>query len=232
VVVCYHDMKKLLGIIAALSLGSTPVLADPEIKNWKTAHSTGCMILRECTEGVTQIKTVDDLRELFPIVNYGGIEEEYEELLSEFNRIGIGVFVADGKYFQPLNRGVYHTVMNNFYLNADYVMDVKQLLEVTRHEGWHAAQDCMAGDIENSLIAIIHHDGYIPNKYKIRASVAYAMMQKAIPWETEAMWAGETPNVTKDALSACKADKDMWEVYPPTPMTGIWLMEQGYWDGE
>ena len=26
-------------------------------------------------------------------------------------------------------------------------------------------------------------------------------------------------------------DGAMWDVYPPTPMTGEWLVENGYWDG-
>ena len=32
------------------------------------------------------------------------------------------------------------------------------LMSVMRLEGWHAAQDCMAGTIENSMIAIIMNE--------------------------------------------------------------------------
>ena len=231
-VVCYYDMKKLLGTIAALSLFASPVIADPEIKQWKTYNSLGCMLLRECKEDVTEIKSVDDIRKINPSINYSGIEDEMNQLLTEFNRIGVGVYVADGKYFPRLHRGVYQTVKNNFYLNKDYVWDTKQLLTVTRHEGWHAAQDCMAGTIDNNNIAIIHQDGYIPNQYSIRANVIYAMQRKAIPWETEALWAGDTEGVTVGVLKACKSDRPMWEIYPPTPMTTEWLVEKGFWDGK
>ena len=36
------------------------------------------------------------------------------------------------------------------------------LMSVVRHEGWHAAQDCMAGSIDNSMIAIIHNEEDVP----------------------------------------------------------------------
>jgi hypothetical protein len=37
------------------------------------------------------------------------------------------------------------------------------LMSVMRHEGWHAAQDCMAGTIDNSLIAIIKPEDECPD---------------------------------------------------------------------
>ena len=43
-------MKKLLSILSAVVLGSTPVLADPEIKDWNTYHSMGCMLVQDCTD--------------------------------------------------------------------------------------------------------------------------------------------------------------------------------------
>jgi hypothetical protein len=65
------------------------------------------------------------------------------------------VFLADEKYFPVGHRGVYHTVGNNFFLNKRFMKRPHVLMSVMRHEGWHAAQDCMAGTIDNSLIAII-----------------------------------------------------------------------------
>ena len=35
-----------------------------------------------------------------------------------------------------------------------------------RHEGWHAAQDCMAGTIDNSFIAIIKPQEEVPKMYQ------------------------------------------------------------------
>ena len=47
------------------------------------------------------------------------------------------------------------------------------------------------------------------------------------------MWAGETAEMTVKALSACQnKDKDMWEIYKPTPMTGEWLIRNGFWNGK
>ena len=40
------------------------------------------------------------------------------------------------------------------------------LMSVVRHEGWHAAQDCMAGTIENNMIAIIKNEEDVPGIWK------------------------------------------------------------------
>ena len=117
------------------------------------------------------------------------------------NRIGVGVYVADGKYFPRLHRGVYYTVGNDFFLNLDYLNEPEFVLEVTRHEGWHAVQDCMAGTIENSNIAIVWNDGVVPRGYELRASIAYSGNPQIVPWEAEAMWAG------RETLSNCQCIK-------------------------
>ena len=147
-------MKKLFASLAALSLSVTPALADPEVK-WKTFDATGCMLLQECTDEVYEVKEVDDLTAYYPDMDLGDIGEEMGQLIEQFRRVGIGVYLADGKYFPPRHRGVYHTVGNNFFLNMDYMYDPDVVLGVTRHEGWHAVQDCMAGSIDNNNIAII-----------------------------------------------------------------------------
>jgi len=226
-------MRRLLASLAALSLFASPVLADPEIKQWNTLHSMGCMLVGDCTDGVDKIESFEDIEKYYQGASYDNIKSEFTELLHELKRIGVNVYVADGKYFPRSHRGVYHTQNNNFYLNVDYIWDEKSLLEVTRHEGWHSAQDCMAGSLDNNSIAVIWNDGVVPNQYQIRASVAYAMMPHAIPWEKEAMWASEEPYQTVNALKACNnPNVDMWTIYPPTPMTGEWLIDNGYWDGQ
>ena len=55
-------MKKIiLAMLAAVSFG-TPVLADPiDEKHFFSAHAQGCMLLRECTDHVQELKTVSDL---------------------------------------------------------------------------------------------------------------------------------------------------------------------------
>ena len=83
----------------------------------------------------------------------------------------------------------------------------------------------MAGTIENSMIAIIKPEESVPMLWRTLAERTYP--KSALPWEAEAGWAGRTEGMTQAALQAC-ADGNMWEVYPPTPMTGEWLRENGY----
>ena len=101
------------------------------------------------------------------------------------------------------------------------------LMSVMRHEGWHAAQDCMAGTIDNSLIAIILPEESVPEMWQEITRKTYAMQPGAIPWEKEAMWAGKTEHMTMNALNACAAGQ-MWTEYDPTPLTRKYLVENGY----
>jgi len=98
-------------------------------------------------------------------------------------------------------------------------------MTVMRHEGWHAAQDCMAGSIKNSMIAIIKPEEDVPLLWRDMTERSYPA--SAVPWEAEATWAGKTGGMTMKALEAC-AEGEMWKKYPPTPMTRAWLEENGY----
>ena len=146
-------------------------------------------------------------------------------MVESLRKIGVEVFLADSKWFPPGNRGVYHTVGNNFFLNDAFMHRQSTLMSVTRHEGWHAAQDCMAGSIKNSLIAIIKSEDSVPKIWRTMAERTYP--SNAVPWEAEASWAGKTESMTAQALDACATGK-MWEVYPPTPLTKKWLVEEGF----
>ena len=99
------------------------------------------------------------------------------------------------------------------------------LMSVMRHEGWHAAQDCMAGTIDNSMIAIIKPEDEVPMLWRDMVESAYP--ENSWPWEKEATWAGKTEGMTSNALAAC-ADGNMWEVYEPTPLTREYLVKEGY----
>ena len=101
------------------------------------------------------------------------------------------------------------------------------MMSVMRHEGWHAAQDCMAGSIKNNFIAIIHDQDKVPKMYQAIAKDTYKSQPKAIPWEKEAYWAGHTEGMTAAALESCAAGT-MWTDYEPTPMTREWLVENNY----
>ena len=220
-------MKKIImGLLAAASF-SIPALADDSkiTKGYNTMDSMGCMLLRECTDGVDKIKSITIIADQYPDTNFDLVADEFNAMLIAFEQIGVGVFLADSKYFPVSHRGVYHTVSNNFFLNKKYMDSTNYLMQVMRHEGWHAAQDCMAGSIKNSMIAIIKPEEEVPMIWRVMAERTYP--KHAVPWEAEAGWAGRTEDMTMKALQACAAG-EMWKVYEPTPLTRKWLVEEGF----
>ena len=221
-------MKRLFTsavVAAAVSLPAyTAPLKDSE---YFTMHSMGCMLLRECVEDVKEVKSISDISVEIPATNYDVIAVEFDSLVRSLNKVGAKVFLADQKYFPVGHRGVYHTVSNNFYLNKVYMNRPGMLMSVMRHEGWHAAQDCMAGTINNSLIAIILPEDSVPSLYQEIVKSTYRDQPGAIPWEKEAYWAGKTEGMTARALESC-ARGTMWTDYEPTPLTRKYLVEEGY----
>ena len=223
-------MKKVLSLLAVFAtlhgLTASPAVADPEIKNWKTPHSMGCMLLQECTEDVEEVFSLLDIsHEYDNWEDFTPVANEFNNMLVSLNQVGVKVFLADEKYFPEGHRGVYHTVSNNFYLNRKFMDSPATLMMVMRHEGWHAAQDCMAGTIDNSMIAIIKPEDEVPMLWRVLAERTYP--KSAVPWEAEAGWAGRTENMTMKALAAC-ANGNMWEVYEPTPLTREYLVKEGF----
>jgi hypothetical protein len=217
-------MKKLLAAIAATFL-SVPVLAEPT-KGFYTNDSMGCMLLRECTDGVEEVTNLLDISRQYPNTSdFTPVATEFNIMLTSLNRVGVKVFLADEKYFPVGHRGVYHTVGNNFFLNKTFMHRPGVLMSVMRHEGWHAAQDCMAGTIDNSLIALIMPEDTVPMLWREMVESAYP--ESAWPWEKEATWAGKTEGMTADALNACAAGQ-MWMEYEPTPLTRKYLVKEGY----
>ena len=217
----------LLGLLAATAL-TTPVFANESkiTKGYNTMDSMGCMLLGECTDGVKKVYSMLDISSQYPNTEeFTGVTGEFHNMLHSLNQVGVNVFLADSKYFPAGHRGVYHTVSNNFFLNQDYMGKPGTLMMVMRHEGWHAAQDCMAGTIDNSLIAIIMPEDKVPMIWRVLAERTYP--ESAVPWEAEAGWAGRTENMTMNALAACAGGK-MWEVYEPTPLTRKYLKDNGY----
>ena len=213
----------LSGLLLGMSHGMT-VKAHEKVEPF-TMAAMGCMLLRECTENVRPIDSIQDIKDSYPDVDYSLVADEFNSMVESLRKIGVGVFLADTKYFPPGHRGVYHTVGNNFFLNDAFMHRQSTLMSVTRHEGWHAAQDCMAGTIKNSMIAIIKPEEAVPTIWRTLAERTYP--KNAVPWEAEASWAGREEGMTAKALEAC-ATGEMWKVYPPTPLTGQWLKENGY----
>ena len=216
-------------MMAAVSFG-TPVLADPITEEeYFTPHAQGCMLLRECTDHVKELKTVSDLNKDKELADndYSIIADEFDSLVRSLNAVGAKVFLADSRYFPIGHRGVYHTVSNNFFLNVVHMHRPGVVMSVMRHEGWHAAQDCMAGTINNNFIAIIKNEEDVPKIWQAIAKDTYKSQPHAIPWEKEAYWAGHTEGMTAAALESC-ARGTMWTDYDPTPMTREWLVEKGF----
>ena len=220
-------MKKIIASLLASAALTTPVFADPlRDSEYFTMHSMGCMLLQECTDEVKEITSILDVSSQYSNTEqFYSVANEFNNMLSSLNAIGVKVFLADQKYFPVSHRGVYHTVGNNFFLNKAFMGRPSVLMSVMRHEGWHAAQDCMAGTIDNSLIAIIKPEDEVPMLWREMVESAYP--ESAWPWEKEATWAGKTEGMTMNALAAC-ADGNMWEVYEPTPLTRKYLVDFGY----
>lgn len=219
----------MAGLMFGMAHGMSVQAGEDKItKGYNSMDAMGCMLVGDCTKDVNEVFTILDISS-----NYDNTEEftphalEFNNLLMSLNQIGSKVYLADQRYFPVGHRGVYHTVSNNFYLNKDYMNSPATLMQVMRHEGWHAAQDCMAGTIENSLIAIIKPEEEVPMVWRVLAERTYP--KSAVPWEAEAGWAGRTEGMTQKALEACAAG-EMWKVYEPTPLTRKWLMEEGYID--
>ena len=220
-------MKKIIMTLLAACLAVPAAIAEPiKESEHNTMHSMGCMLLGECTDDVEKVYSLLDVSsEYSNTEEFTGVTGEFNNMLHSLNQIGVNVFLADERYFPKMHRGVYHTVSNNFFLNRKYMGDPSALMMVMRHEGWHAAQDCMAGTIDNSLIAIIMPEDEVPMLWRVMVERTYPA--NAVPWEAEAQWAGRTENMTMDALSAC-ANGNMWEVYEPTPLTRKYLLDFGY----
>ena len=220
-------MKKIIASLVAAVAVALPVHSDPLQENeYYTSHSMGCMLLRECTDGVKKVTSLLDISSQYSNTDdFYPVAIEFNNMLVSLKRVGVNVFLADEKYFPVGHRGVYHTVSNNFFLNKTFMKRPGVLISVMRHEGWHAAQDCMAGTIDNSMIAIILSEETVPPLWREIVEKTYP--ESAWPWEAEATWAGKTEGMTQKALNSC-ARGQMWNEYNPTPLTKKWLEENGY----
>ena len=223
-------MKMRNAILAGLMFGMAHGMGvhageDKITKGYYTMDAMGCMLLKECTNDVERINSSIDLMNAYPDANWDYVKDEFDQIMIAFKKIGVHVHLADERYFPHSHRGVYHTVSNHFYLNKRYMYQPHVLMSVVRHEGWHAAQDCMAGTIENSMIAIIKPEEDVPMIWRVMAERTYP--SHSVPWEAEAGWAGRTEGMTMKALQSC-ARGSMWTEYEPTPLTRQWLEENGY----
>jgi len=219
-----NKINKILSLLAICTslYGLSASATEPVIKRWKTFDSMGCMMLGDCTDGVQEIKSWEDLGS-----HYKPFSAELTQLISAANNAGIKIYLAEDKYFVMMTRGLYSTTNNNFFLNKKYINDPLMMTKVVRHEGWHAVQDCMAGTIDNTFTAVVLQDGVVPDWIKRGAEATYPA--HAVPFEAEAMYAAFDDKMTIEGLKACASDTPMWSVYKPTPLTKKWLIKEGYY---
>ena len=214
-------MKRLLASIFASAAIITPVFAQDKVKTWRSFDSVGCMMLRECTEGIRQVKSWKDFGPEYQIA-----AAELDAIIQAMDKVGAAIYIADEKYFALRMRGVYDVRGNNIFLNEFYIDQPTKIIQVIRHEGWHAAQDCMAGTLDNTFTALIHPEEAVPDWIRRGAERTYP--KNVLPFEAEAMWAMYVENKTVEALKVCGSSKKMWEHYTPTPLTGEWLKKKGF----
>ena len=136
-------MKNItIAALAALSFGTAHIALaneDKITKGYNSMDAMGCMLVRECTKDVKQVYSMLDISSQYPNTEeYTSVALEFNNMLSSLSAVGVKVFLADQRYFPKLHRGVYHTVGNNFFLNKKYMNEPHVLMQVMRHEGWHA----------------------------------------------------------------------------------------------
>ena len=222
-------MKKLFGALLGLSILGTPIMAEPKLEPHSWA-AMGCMKLGDCRKDVYKITDISQLREIYgkDWASDFDQESEIQLLISFLNSTGVNIYVGPSRNFPRGHRGMYYVDNNEMFLNSGYTWNEDTFLTVLRHEGWHAAQDCMAGTINNTYLAIIMDDRLIPDKHKLTADIRYGPGNRdVLPWEREAVWAGAERLMTVKALTACR-EGDMWNFYEPTPLTAEWLINNGY----
>lgn len=219
-------MKKILALVAALSITAPALAKDPKVE-WYRPEATGCMILRECKEDVKRVSHILDVSsEYHNTSDFEIVATEFNLIIEYLDYIGIEVFLADEKYFGVGHRGLYQAKENKMFLNKTFMKRPHVLMSVMRHEGWHAAQDCMAGTIDNSFIALVNPEESVPPMWRDIVEDTYP--KAAWPWEKEAYWAGHTEDMTLNALKVCASNTPMWEAFEPTPLTRDWLIKNGY----
>ena len=106
-------MKKMIATLAAAAAVALPALSVPSqaddsklTKGYHTMDAMGCMLLRECTDGVKQINNLLDLSSEYPNTDeFTFVANEFNRMLLALDRVGVKVFLAPTKYFPKSHRG-------------------------------------------------------------------------------------------------------------------------------
>ena len=183
-----------------------------------------CMRLGECTEGIYELSS-DNKKDHF-FSHYAN--DEIKSILKNLNKMGVKVYEAIPEYFVNEYRAIYYSDKNIIFINMGYVDNDETLIKILRHEGWHAAQDCMAGSIVNSDLQSILHHSVIPDYIIEETFLLYGHDPTVVHIEREALWAMKIEGMTIEALEACNSDIPMWEKYFPPKRTWIYLQLNEY----
>ena len=70
-------------MLMAATLAAPAIADESKVKSWRSFDSMGCMMLRECTKDVRQVKTWQSLGD-----EYEPFEEEISDILTSISRIG------------------------------------------------------------------------------------------------------------------------------------------------
>jgi hypothetical protein len=157
-------MKKIIAALGISLSMALPVNAEKLIPTQPTvkAHSLaamGCMILRECTEGIELLTTSYPA---FKEKDFDLFREEIISILNAMEKVNVPIYIAPTRYFTPRTIGLYKPDYNRLFINEELLKDPREFLGTLRHEGWHVVQDCMAGGIKTSFMAQVHQDSEIP----------------------------------------------------------------------
>ena len=211
-------MKRLFfGLLASVAL-VVPTLAQEEKEDpvFYTYEAMQCMRHEKCTAGVSEVKMSDH--------HYN---DEIRTILANLDQMGVTVHEAIPEYFVDEYRALYYSDVNRIYFNKRYTDDPGMFIRALRHEGWHAAQDCMGGGMHNSDIMPMLEATTIPDEVVQETFARYGFDPWTVRIEREAVWAMDMPWMTVDALEVCNSDTPMWEVYFPPKTTWSYL----YWEG-
>jgi len=200
-------------LLLSFALLASPMIAD---ESHYTPRAMSCMKEQVCTMGVDKLSASD----------YTG---EANSIITNLDEIGVSVYNAAPEYFIENYRAVYYADKNAVYINKKYINGDGDLtfLQILRHEGWHAAQDCMGGGMHNGVLKSILSHEVIPDEFTQETFARYGFDPTVVRIEREAVWAMYKSDMTNDALKACNSDVPIWETYFPPKRTWQYL----YWNG-
>ena len=88
----------LAGLMFGMAHGMAASADESKItKGYYTMDAMGCMLLKECTNGVERINSSIDLEHAYPDANWDVVKEEFDYIMIAFNNIGVNVYLADEK---------------------------------------------------------------------------------------------------------------------------------------